>query len=144
MSSRRPRESPDRNFGGPLGLFRALALIAVTTGAAASIGLMLLAGSRQRSLVLIGLFVGWVLSPFAAAAWAGVVSGGWPSFTRATLYCLMFLLTLVSLAMYDGILPMPSGSRPAAVFLIVPLGSWVLIAIAAFAGRRWMRATGTK
>jgi hypothetical protein len=121
---------------GPLGVFRALALIAVVTGAAGSIGLMLFAGSRQRSLVLIGLFTGWVLSPFVALAWAGIVSKGWPSSTRTALYGLMLLLTLLSLGMYDGILPMPPGSKPAAVFLMVPVGSWLLIAIAAFAGRR--------
>lgn len=135
----------DTNPGRPLGVFHALALLAVMMGAAVSIGLMLFAGSRQRSLVLIGLFIGWVLSPFAALAWAGLVSKGWPPFARATLYGLMLLVTLVSLGMYDGVLPMPPGSRPAAVFLMVPLGSWVLIVIAAFAGRRLlMRGTGTE
>ena len=142
MSPSRRGESGERDHGRGLGAFRALALVAVMTGAAGSLGLMLSAGSRQRSLVLIGLFTGWVLSPFVALAWAGFVSKGWPSFARATLYGLMLLLTLVSLGMYDGILPMLPGSRPAAVFLVVPLGSWVLIAIAAFAARsRLMRAT---
>ena len=136
MSPSRPGESTDRNDRGPLGVFRALALFVVVAGAAGSIGLMLLAGSRQRSPVLIGLFTGWVLSPFVAVAWAGIVSRGWPSFTRTTLYCLMLLMTFVSLGMYDGILPMPPGSKPAAVFLMVPLGSWLLIAIAAFVRRR--------
>jgi len=125
---------------GPLGVLRALALIAVVTGAAGSIGLMLFAGSRQRSLVLIGLFTGWVLSPFAALAWAGIVSKGWPSFARSTLYGGMLILTLASLLLYSGLIPMPPGSRPAAVFLVVPAGSWILMALAAFVGRSlWAR-----
>lgn len=120
---------------------RALAVAAVVAGAAGSITLMLAAGSRQRSSVLIGLFTGWVLSPFVGLWWAGVVSRCWPAFIRATLYGLMLILTGTSLALYGGILPMPSGSRPAAVFLLVPLGSWVLIAIVAFGlRRRWPRA----
>jgi hypothetical protein len=121
---------------GSLGVFRALALIAVATGALGSMGLMLFAGSRQRSLVLIGLFTGWVLSPFAALAWAAVVSKGWPSFERSTLYSGILILTLASLLLYSGLIPMPAGSRPAAVFLVVPAGSWVLIALAALLGRR--------
>ena len=122
------------------GGFRALALTAVVAGAGASIGLMFLAGSRQRSLFLMGLFTGWVLSPFLAFGWAAIVSKRWSPSNRAMLCAAIPLVTLVSVAMYGGILPMPSGSRPAAVFLMVPLGSWVLIAIAAFFGARpWPR-----
>ena len=105
-----------------------------------SLGLMFLAGSRQRSMVLAGLFTAWVLLPFAALFRAGMVSNHWPRSRRGMLYVLMLILTAVSLAMYDGLVPMPAGSRPAAVFLMVPAGSWVLMALAAFAGRRgWMR-----
>jgi hypothetical protein len=141
----RPGESTGKNDGRLLGIFRVLALIAVITGAAGSIGLMLFAGSRQRSLVLIALFAGWVLSPFVALAWAALASRAWPARTRTTLYGLMLFLTLVSLGMYDRILPMPPGSRPAAVFLVVPLASWLFIAIAAFAGRGLVtRAAGSE
>lgn len=135
MSPRRPEESTGKNDGSLLGVFRVLALIVVMTGAAGSIGLMLLEGSRQRSLVLIALFAGWVLSPFVALAWAAMASKAWPVRIRTTFYGLMLFLTLVSLGMYDRVLPMPPGSRPAAVFLVVPLASWLFIAIAAFAGR---------
>lgn len=127
---------------GRLGAFRIAALIAIVGGAAGSIGLMLLAGSRQRSLVLIGLFTGWVLSPFVALAWAGLVSVRWPDFARKTLYGGMLGLPVVSLLMYGGVIPMPSGSRPAAVFLVVPLGSWLIMTLGAVVSVRLARRSG--
>ena len=119
------------NSRGLLGMLRVTALVAIVAGAAGSSGLMFLAGSRQRSLVLMALFTGWVLSPFAALAWAGMVSTRWPALTRATLYGGMLVLTVASLLMYGGKVPMPPGSRPAAVFLVVPLASWVLMTLGA-------------
>ncbi len=136
MRPGRSGESTGTRDGGLLGVFRVLALIAVLAGAAGSIGLMLRVGSRQRSLVLMGLFAGWVLSPFVALAWAGMVSDRRPSFDRGILYVGMLSFSLMALALYGGVIPMPSGSRPAFVFLMVPLGSWVLIAIAALVSRR--------
>lgn len=115
-----------------LAAFRALALVVVLAGAVGSLRLMFLAGSRQRSMVLVGLFTGWVLLPFAGLLWAGIVSKDWPSAHRGPLYGLMVILPLASLAMYGGLIPMPPGSRPAAVFLAVPFGSWVVMAVFAF------------
>lgn len=59
---------------------------------------------------------------------ANVVSKRWSVPCRITLYSLMLVLTLGSLVGYSGILS-PPGTKPAAVFLIVPLISWLLIAI---------------
>ena len=108
---------------------RLQALTVVIAGATGSIALMLRAGSRQQSVLLIALFTGWVLSPFLALGRAVMVSKAWPARTRAALYGVTILLTLASVAMYGGLIPMPSGSRPAAVFLVVPTLSWVLFAI---------------
>lgn len=127
---------------GPLGALRIAALIAIAAGAAGSVGLMLLAGSRQRSLVLIGLFTGWVLSPFVVLAWACLVSARWPAFARKTLYGGMLVLPVVSLLMYGGVIPMPSGSRPAAVFLVVPLGSWLIMMLGAVVSAGLSRRSG--
>lgn len=132
---------PESNRG-LLGVLRIAALIAIVAGAAGSIGLMLLAGSRQRSLVLIALFTGWVLSPFVALGWAGLVSTRWSAFIRATLYGGMVVLPVVSLLMYGGIIPMPSGSRPAAVFLVVPLGSWLIMMLGAVVSAGFSRRSG--
>ena len=60
--------------GSNLSLLRRAALIAVITGAVGSLGLMLHAGRRQKSLILIGLFTVWELSPFVALVCAHVVS----------------------------------------------------------------------
>jgi hypothetical protein len=126
MTSRVSRERPE---GGFLGLLRGAALIAVLAGAVGSFGLMLYAGRRQRSLILIGLFTVWELSPFVALVCAHVVSKHWPVLARATLYSVMLVLTLGSLAIYGDVALGPPRPKPAFVFLVVPLASWLLIVI---------------
>lgn len=121
------RSGPEGRF---LGLLRGAALIATLAGAVGSFGLMLHAGRRQSSLLLIGLFTAWELSPFVALVGAHVVSKHWPVLTRATLYGLMLVLTLGSLAIYGYVALGPPRPQPAFVFLVVPLGSWLIIAIA--------------
>jgi hypothetical protein len=107
---------------------RGVGLITVVAGAAGSIGLMLRAG--HPPLVLRVLFTGWVLSPFVGLLLADGVSKRWSVPTRATLYGVMLILSLGSVAFYARIIPMSPGSRPAALFLLVPLGSWLLLTIA--------------
>ena len=85
---------------GFLGLLRAAALIAVLAGAAGSIGLMLHAGRRNDSRLLLLGFALWVLSPFVALVLANIVSKRWSVHARAMLYILMVVLTLGSLAIY--------------------------------------------
>jgi len=111
------------------GLLRGVALIAVLAGAVGSFGLMLLVGRRQRSLILIGLFTVWELSPFVALVCAHMVSKHWSVLTRSTLYGVMLVLTLGSLTIYGSVALGPPRPQPAFVFLVVPLASWLLIAI---------------
>lgn len=113
----------------PLALLRGVALFAVVAGAALSLALMLRAG--HPPLFLRVLFTGWVLSPFVALVFAHIASQRWRVPARATLYGLTLVIALGSPALYGGIVPMPPGSRPAAVFLVVPFGSWLLLTIAA-------------
>jgi hypothetical protein len=139
--------SPGLPESGLLGLLRGAALIAVLAGAVGSFGLMLHAGSRQRSLILIGLFTVWELSPFVALVWAHVVSKHWSVLTRATLYSVMLILALGSLAIYGEAALGPPRPKPAFVFLVVPLASWLLIAAvlpiaALISGRRSRRGDG--
>ncbi len=115
--------------GGFLGLLRAAALIAVLTGAGGSAGLMLHAGRHNNSRILLVLFALWVLSPFMALVWANVVSKHWPVLTRATLYGVMLVLTLASLAIYGDVALGPPRAKTASVFVVVPPASWLLIAI---------------
>jgi len=121
------RERPERGF---LGLLRAAALIAVLAGAAGSFGLMLHAGRRNDSRILLVLFTIWVLSPFVALVLADVVSKRWSVLTRATLHSVMLVLTLASLAIYGDVALGPPRAKPAFVFVVVPPASWLLIAIA--------------
>jgi hypothetical protein len=125
--------------GGRPGGLRAIGLIAVAVGGTASIALMLRAG--HPPLLLRVLFFGWVLCPFVALIVADIASKRWSAVTRATLHGMMLIVPFASLAFYGGAVPTPPGSRPAALFLIVPLGSLLLLAIvvpvaASISGRR--------
>ena len=114
---------------GFLGLLRAVAMIAVLVGAGGSISMTLRVGHRNNSRLLLVLFGIWVLSPFIALVWANLVSKRWSVVTRATLYTVMLVLTLGSLAIYGAVALGLSRAKPAAVFLLVPSASWLLIAI---------------
>ena len=115
--------------GGFAGFLRSAALIAVLAGAVGSYGFMLHVGRHQSSVILIGLFTIWELSPFVALVYAHVVSKRWSALTRTTLYVMMLVLTLGSLAIYGTVALGPPRPQPAFVFIAVPLASWLLIAI---------------
>lgn len=114
------------------GLLRTVALIAVVAGATGSIGLLLRVGYRNDAVmpvILLFLFTGWVLSPFVALVLVDRVSKRWSVATRATLHWVMLIVTLVSLGIYGAVALSPPRPKPAAIFLLVPLGSWLLIAV---------------
>jgi len=125
-----------------LSLLRTVAVIAALIGALGSLGLMLHAGRKNNSVLLIALFVIWVLSPFIALLVANAISTRWSFHTRVTLYVLMLVITVGSLVSYSGVFS-PPGTKPAFVFLVVPLLSWLLMAIvipiAASLSRRLLR-----
>lgn len=130
MAQRIANMSPRSQENGSLGPLRGVALIAALCGAAGAVALTLRAGRHNNSFILVTLFVIWVLSPFIALLWASAVSKRWPASNRATLYTLMLIITLASLAIYGMSAVNPPKSKGAFVFLLVPLGSWLLIAIA--------------
>ena len=146
MTSKVSQEGPE---GRSLGRLRAAALIAVLAGAAGSVGLTLSASQgRDLGLLAVLIFSIWVFAPFAALALAHMVARRWFVHTRATLYRLMLVLTLGSLAMYIGDALRNPGTQDAFVFVVVPLVSWLLIALvvplAAFrSGRLSRRGEGT-
>ena len=134
---------PDRGFPG---LLHAVALTAVVAGAGGSAGLMLWVGHRNPSRVLLVLFLIWDLSPFVALLLADMVSKRWSVITRATLHIVMLVLTLSSLALYGDVVLRPR-PQPAFMFLVVPLGSWLLMTIvvpiaALISGRLSRRGAG--
>jgi len=107
-------------------LLRITALIVLFAGAIGSLVLMFNSGRNQKSILLIVLFTGWVLSPFIGLFIADMISKRWLSKTRLTIHWLIILIALASLVFYSGALNVP-GTKPAFKFLIVPLISWVLI-----------------
>jgi hypothetical protein len=114
---------------GELGLLHASALTAVVAGAVGSLGATLWVGRHNPSLFLMVLFAVWVLSPFIALLLADKLSKRWPVVIRTTLHSLMLVITLSSLALYGDVVLRPPRSTPAARFLLVPLGSWLLMTI---------------
>ena len=97
-------------------------------GAAGSVILMLRAGRRNNSRLLILLFAIWVLAPITALVWAWAVSEPWSILTQATLYSVMLVLALGGLEIYGGAALSPR-AKAASVYVMVPAVSWLLIAI---------------
>lgn len=120
------RQTPEKTVSKSLPILKAMALLAVVVGAVGSLGWMFYAGRRNPSLFLMALFTGWVLSPFVALWVATVYSKRWSSLTRVALYSLMLLIPMGSLIVYSGALS-PPGTKPAFVFLVIPLLSWLLM-----------------
>jgi hypothetical protein len=108
---------------------RAGSLVALVVGAAGSMVCMLRVGHRS-GFILLALFTVWVLSPFVALVLADIVSRGWSVRTRATLYSLMWVFTLGSLAIYGTVAFGPPRPKPAFAFLVVPFVSWLFMTIA--------------
>jgi len=123
--------------GGSRGLLRGAARIALAIGAAGSLALMFRVGRNNPSVVLMGLFTIWALSPFVALLAVDAIWKRRPAPVRATLYVLMLIIAVGSLAVYAAVALGPPRPKPAFFFLAVPFASWLLIAAAAFAsGRR--------
>jgi hypothetical protein len=120
---------------------RASGLAAALLGAAASIALLLRAGSTAPR-VLIALFALWLLSPFAVLLIADRLSRRWSTATRATLHSLMLVIGLASPAMYAVAAFGPARNRPAPIFVVVPPASWLLAAVVLPTAARLSRRAG--
>lgn len=115
--------------GRCLGRLRAEARVAMIAGAAGSVSLMLFAGRRNESRILLVLFSIWVLLPFLALFLASIASKRWLGLTRAALHYAMLVLALGSVATYGAVVIWPPVSTPAFPFVVVPVASWLLILI---------------
>jgi hypothetical protein len=103
--------------------------VALVVGAAGSITLMARAGARQRSIVLLGLFTGWVLSPFLALAIGNSRARLWQPATRTALYGAMIGVSFISLSIY-ALQAMFPEMKAGFIYLVVPAACWLLIAVA--------------
>ena len=115
-----------------LNLLRTVALIIMIVGAVGSLYFMFNAGRNQKSILLIVLFTGWVLSPFVGLFLATLSSRIVPA--RASLW-LMIIVAIASLIAYSGVL-IPPGTKTAFIFLVAPFTFWILILIVLVAARR--------
>jgi hypothetical protein len=84
------------------------------------------AGSNQKSIVLIGLFTAWVLSPFIGLVVANRLSKPMSAKIHTLIYWTILILSVASLTVYSGALT-PSKTKPAFNFLVVPFLSWLVI-----------------
>ena len=102
-------------------------MIGLTIGAITSLALMLHAGHRQRSIILVLLFAAWVLSPFFGLVYAHLSSKQWLRSTGVLLYALTILIVVASLFIYAGVAFGRTTLKMGSVFLVVPFVCWVLI-----------------
>lgn len=104
-------------------------LSVAVAGGLISVCLMLLSSLRPPILLLI-LFALWVLAPFAALAFGVLISPRLTVVVRQTVYAATYFIAAGSLAVYGFVLARPVAGQPAFPYVAVPLGSWLLIAIA--------------
>ncbi len=121
MTTSAPKDLP-----GAGGLLRRVALGATVAGAVGSVVCTFMVGRHNQSVVLMVMFMGWVLAPFVSLLVADRRSRGWPAATRTALQVVMLIVALGSLAIYGTVALGPPRPQPAAFFLLVPLGSWLL------------------
>ena len=126
IASNESQGKPEARF---LSVLRAAAAIAPLVGAVGSVGLMLRAGHRNPSRLLIILFEFWVLSRFMVLVLANVVSNRWSVLNRATLYVVILVITFGSLAIYCALAFGLLRAKTGFVFLVVPAASWLLMVI---------------
>ena len=110
----------------------------VSVAALAYVGMR--SGSNGAQPVVMILIAIWVLSPFVILFALHRISSSWSSTTRAALYSMMLVVSVISMVVYLYAAVGPVRPKPAAPFVAVHPVAWALITIslviAAFAGRR--------
>ena len=107
-------------------ILQTTALTTLFAGTIGSLYFMLNAGSNQKSIILVGLFTVWVMSPFVGLFVATRFTKRRTGKVNSLYYLTMFVLSVFSLTAYSGILTPPQ-TKPAFNFLIVPFLSWLVI-----------------
>jgi hypothetical protein len=122
---------------------RNICLTALFAGTVGSVALTLYVGRSNSSRLLLGMFVLWVLSPFALLAAIARTSKRWSAPIRTTLYSLMMVLALATLLIYAQVAFGRPRAQKAFAFVIVPGVSWLVTGIVmgiAVLARRSMQA----
>ena len=97
----------------------------------------MLSASHRKSqiIVLVVLFIGWTLLPFAALALADLWSKSWSATARVFLYRVTLVVSFTSLAAYVFVAAHLPAAQPAFPFLVLPLAAWLVMAMAAVTAR---------
>ena len=118
-------ESSVNLSGQPARVLRSAALIALVTGATSAVVLTLYAGRQNRSVVLVGLFAVWVLSPFLGLAAAQRLLSKRSSGSMCmALHAITLCIAIGSVAVYGFVALGPPVPQMAFYFLVTPLLSW--------------------
>ena len=117
---------------------RTTALIIALVGAVGSLYFMFSASRNQNSIILLGLFTAWVISPFVGFFISNKISNRCTPTARGLLYWLIIVLTIGSLVAYSGAFNTPE-TKNAFIFLIFPLISWILLLVTVLTARRLSR-----
>ena len=108
----------------------AIVTAVIAVAATGSLASVFVVGNRQRSVLLMTMFIVWVLSPYVGLWLANVrVRDGTPAARRALEYATI-LISLAALGRYLWVLVRPLAHQPASTFLLVPFVSWIAIAVA--------------
>ncbi len=67
----------------------------------------------------------WVLAPFVVLLWAVQISQRWQEFARKSLYILTLFIAAGAVVAYAFDALGPPRVKAAAVFVLVPLASWI-------------------
>ncbi|MBD0331867.1 MAG: hypothetical protein ICV66_04370 [Chitinophagaceae bacterium] len=117
-----------------LKLLRTAAVIATLIGAIGSLYFMFHADRNQKSILLIILFTGWVLSPVLGLLLTSKISRQWTVPTQTFLHWLMMIMSVVLLIAYSGALT--PNAKPAFIFLVAPFALWIIITAVFLAARK--------
>src|SRR3954467_11078621 len=85
-----------------INFLRTIAIALAVVAAAGSLHFMFNVGCNQKSVLLIVLFTGWVLSPFVGLLIANKIYNRWTASAYASLDWLMIILAIGSLVVYSG------------------------------------------
>lgn len=119
---------------------RTAIFIVLLFGVIGSLYFVINAGRNSNAILLQGLFVVWVVSPFVGFLNANLISKQWTLLSRKAIYGLTVIITIGSLVFYSGASSTPQ-TKNAFVFLIVPLLSWLLLIIAILTTRKLLSKT---
>ncbi|HRI80033.1 MAG TPA: hypothetical protein PLR06_10905 [Cyclobacteriaceae bacterium] len=110
--------------------------------AVASLRVMYSVGSDQESILLIVLFTGWVISAFIALLILNLVLGRLKFKLQIVVHILTVVINITAVLLYNGLFNLPD-MKPAAIFLIVPFGMWVILLVSFLLLRRHLRGNGS-